>query len=276
MKTIKAPAVYSISLDEIIFAHKNKDYGAYLLRSHYARNMSVALLLSVSIFTIFSISSIVINHVKQDETRATRVPRTITLEVFSSPKNNQQEIGRPAGIINHVSKPMVRFVAPKIVDYNPADDKLIPTVDQLINVIPGLENRDGDVNGIDLVIPPDAVIERVNSDIVGGAVKDEPITFAEVMPGYPGGESELLSFISHNVRYPEIAAKAGVEGKVMVQFIVEKDGSLNNVEVVKSIGAGCDDEAIRVCKLMNRWNPGLQNGKAVRVRMVIPFLFKLQ
>lgn len=106
--------------------------------------------------------------------------------------------------------------------------------------------------------------------------QEEPYTMVDEMPTYPKGPDELLRFISSNVVYPQVAKKAGIQGKVMISFIIEKDGSMSNIKVEKGIGSGCDEEAVRVTKLMGKWNPGKLHGKPVRVRMVLPYKFKLQ
>jgi protein TonB len=95
------------------------------------------------------------------------------------------------------------------------------------------------------------------------------------MPSYPGGIEELLSFIRKSIIYPEIARRAGVEGKVLIGFVVERDGSITEIKIIKGIGAGCDEEAVHVLELAGKWIPGKQNGKAVRVSMVMPFDFRL-
>ncbi len=97
----------------------------------------------------------------------------------------------------------------------------------------------------------------------------------EQMPEYPGGMQELMKFLSMNVRYPEAAHKAGVQGRVIVKFIVETDGSLSNVKVVKKVSDDLDGEAIRVVSTMPKWKPGMQNGTAVRVNYTIPITFRL-
>lgn len=94
-------------------------------------------------------------------------------------------------------------------------------------------------------------------------------------PSFPGGIQEFSKFLQENLKYPSEAKKAGIEGRVFVGFIVEKDGSLSNVEVKRGIGAGCDEEAIRVMKLSPNWIPGKQNGKEVRVSYIIPIFFRL-
>ena len=100
-------------------------------------------------------------------------------------------------------------------------------------------------------------------------------TKVENQPTYPGGDEARIEFMIKNIKYPEQAKKNGVQGKVFVTFIVEKDGSLSNVKVMRGIGAGCDEEAVRVIKLMPKWTPGLEKGKPVKVQFVLPIQFTL-
>jgi protein TonB len=96
------------------------------------------------------------------------------------------------------------------------------------------------------------------------------------MPTFPGGDEALYSFVGKQIVYPEIAKRAGVEGKLYIQFVVRTDGKVSDVTVQKGIGAGCDEEAVRVVRSMPNWKPGRQNGHPVNVRISIPIVFKLQ
>ena len=98
----------------------------------------------------------------------------------------------------------------------------------------------------------------------------------EQMPSFPGGMGALMSWLSQNMKYPPIAAENGVQGRVIVQFVVEKDGSITDVHVAKSVDPSLDKEAARVVKAMPHWIPGKQNGSAVRVKYTVPVTFKLQ
>lgn|SRR5574344_750397 len=98
----------------------------------------------------------------------------------------------------------------------------------------------------------------------------------EQMPTFPGGQAELLSFIGKNLKYPTIAQENGTQGRVICQFIVGKDGTVRDVQVVKSLDPYCDKEAIRVIRSMPRWIPGKQNGKPVTVKYTVPITFRLQ
>jgi protein TonB len=95
------------------------------------------------------------------------------------------------------------------------------------------------------------------------------------LPEYPGGMDSLWKFILENIVYPEVARQAGIEGKVVISFVVEKDGSLSSFEVVKKVHPLLNEEALRVVKLMPNWEPGKLNGKAVKVRFQLPIEFKL-
>ena len=95
------------------------------------------------------------------------------------------------------------------------------------------------------------------------------------MPEFPGGEDEMMKFVQDNVVYPQQAKDAGVEGRVFVNFIVETDGSVSDVKVLRGIGHGCDEAAVEVVQSMPKWKPGFQNGEAVRVRYMLPVSFQL-
>ena len=98
----------------------------------------------------------------------------------------------------------------------------------------------------------------------------------EQMPSFPGGPQALLQYLNSNVKYPVVAQENGVQGRVVISFVVEKDGSVTDVQVAKSVDPSLDKEAQRVVKSMPHWIPGKQNGSAVRVKYVVPVSFKLQ
>jgi periplasmic protein TonB len=104
---------------------------------------------------------------------------------------------------------------------------------------------------------------------------DEIFTIVEDQPTPAGGMQAFYKYVSDNLKYPAQARRMGIEGKVFVQFVVDRDGKLNEVQAVKGIGAGCDEEAVRVIQGAPKWNPGKQRGRPVRVRMILPITFKL-
>ena len=97
----------------------------------------------------------------------------------------------------------------------------------------------------------------------------------EVMPQFPGGQIAMLKYIMKNIKYPKQIMEEGIQGRVTVSFIVEKDGRVSNVRLLRSVQSALDKEAIRVVKSMPKWTPGKQNGKPVRVRFNLPVMFKL-
>lgn len=104
---------------------------------------------------------------------------------------------------------------------------------------------------------------------------DTVYQIVEEMPKFPGGEKALMDYVSNNVKYPEEAKNKNIAGRVFVSFVVEKDGSIGEVKVLRGIGGGCDEEAVRVIKEMPKWKPGMQKGKPVRVNYMMPIFFKL-
>jgi len=107
-------------------------------------------------------------------------------------------------------------------------------------------------------------------------VEVEIVDFAEVMPAYPGGTAALNSFLAKNIKYPSISQENQMQGRVIVQFVVDKDGTITNAQVVKGVDPHCDKEALRVINLMPKWSPGKQSGRLVRVKYTVPVVFRLQ
>lgn len=107
--------------------------------------------------------------------------------------------------------------------------------------------------------------------------KDQAVfTLVEVMPEFPGGETALNKFMKDNLHYPKKAMESGITGKVIVSFLVDENGNIRNVKVLKGIGGGCDEEAIRLIKMMPAWKPGKMGGKPVKVSMSLPVKFSLR
>lgn len=100
-------------------------------------------------------------------------------------------------------------------------------------------------------------------------------TVVESMPDFPGGDAARIKYLNENIKYPQMARESGIQGRVFVTFVVEKDGAVTDVRVLRGIGGGCDEEAIRVIKNMPKWDAGKQRGKPVRVQFNMPILFKL-
>ena len=105
--------------------------------------------------------------------------------------------------------------------------------------------------------------------------KEEPFEVVEVMPSFPGGMTALMEFIGNNLKYPKDAEKNKIEGRVLVQFIVEADGKITSAKVLRALYPSIDAEALRVVNAMPKWTPGYQKGKPVRVQFTLPLSFKL-
>ncbi|MGE4540443.1 MAG: energy transducer TonB [Bacteroidales bacterium] len=121
---------------------------------------------------------------------------------------------------------------------------------------------------IEVYVPPVMEEEEV--------VEAEIFTVVESMPEFPGGPAKMMEYIAKNIKYPAMARESGIQGRVFVNFVVEPDGSVSNVKVLRGIGGGCDEEAVRVVEAMPKWTPGRQRGKAVRVSFNLPVRFTLQ
>ena len=145
-----------------------------------------------------------------------------------------------------------------------------------------LEIVEDDVEVEDIEINAEVDQTEVLEEYVPVEVEEEEVsetevfTIVEEMPAYPGSDQKLYEYLGKNIKYPQIARESGIQGRVFVNFVVEPDGSVSNVKVMRGIGGGCDEEAIRVIKSMPKWKPGKQRGKAVRVTYTIPVVFKLQ
>lgn len=104
---------------------------------------------------------------------------------------------------------------------------------------------------------------------------ESPLDFAQIAPDFIGGQAALMKFLSENMRYPQVDIEMGNEGRVICTFVVEKDGSITDVKVVRGVSPNLDKEAVRVISEMPNWKPGFQNGKTVRVRFTLPVHFKI-
>ena len=145
-----------------------------------------------------------------------------------------------------------------------------------------LEIVQDDVEVEDIEINAEVDQQEVIEEYVPVEVEEEDVQEQEIfqiveeMPSYPGGEPKLMEYVAKNIKYPQIARETGIQGRVFVGFVVEPDGSISNVKLLRGIGGGCDEEAMRVIKSLPKWKPGKQRGKPVRVSYQIPVFFKLQ
>ncbi len=127
----------------------------------------------------------------------------------------------------------------------------------------------------DLEIDEDTEIEFIE-EVEEEVVEEQIFSIVEEMPSFPGGDEALLKYLGKNIKYPAIAKDAGIQGTVYVTFVVDEKGDVKDVKVLRSIGGGTDEEAIRVVESMPRWKPGKQRGKAVKVQYNLPIRFTLR
>ena len=161
----------------------------------------------------------------------------------------------------------------------PPPEPEVPEVSTEVNVIENDAETDNELNTQmfqelekqeNIEITP-VVVEEEEED-----KEDEIFQVVEQEPAFPGGVEALYKFVQSNLKYPQLAKENNIEGRVFVQFVVEKDGSVSNVKAARDIGGGCGAEAVRVVKAMPKWAPGKQRGKAVRAAYTLPVVFKLQ
>ena len=120
------------------------------------------------------------------------------------------------------------------------------------------------------------LVEDLKQVVTEAPVEEEVFNMVEQAPQFPGGQAELMAYLSKNIHYPVIAQENGIQGSVVCQFVVGSDGSIRDIVVARSLDPSCDKEAVRVIQSMPKWIPGRQNGKAVSVRYTLPVRFRLQ
>ena len=150
-------------------------------------------------------------------------------------------------------------------DFNVVADN-VEIKDEFIPIDAG-DNEDSKMD--DYVPPVDEEPEQAKEE-------EPPFVSVEKMPEFPGGEDALYKYLSKNLKYPDIAKEQNLQGKVYVQFIVEKDGSISNPKAIRDIGGGCGEEAVRVVRGMPKWTPGKQRTQTVRVQYTLPVVFQLE
>ncbi len=150
-----------------------------------------------------------------------------------------------------------------------------PKPTTVIEIVDDEEDIEEELEVMDLEVDEDTDIEIM--EMPAEEVEEEEIfTIVEQMPEFPGGEAELFKYLGNNIKYPTMAQDAGIQGVVFVTFVVEKNGEVTGARVLRGIGGGCDEEALRVVKSMPKWKPGEQRGKKVKVQYNVPVRFTLR
>ena len=265
---------------DLVFDGKNQSYGAYQLRKDTGKRNLKAL---ITMFLIFAaIAAIVIAKVSIDNYIASRnaaIETDVELQSLAEKKEakvERKEEPQIEKIEVEKVKSSVAFTTPEIKkDEEVQEDQEMKSQDELASTntaigaftVEGNDEEAGEVLKAKEVIAepePPKVEETKVFDVV------------EEMPQFPGGQAALLEYLAKNIKYPVVAEENGIQGKVIVTFVVERDGSITDVKVVKSVDPSLDKEASRVVKSMPKWQPGKQNGSAVRVKYTVPVQFRLQ
>jgi protein TonB len=250
------------NLDEIIFERRNKAYGAYALRKGYSRNLIRAMVISFTIF-LMGVSIPLIASYMSDEKYVSEI-KEIGFKM-DGVKKEKIDVKLPDAP-KPVEKKAPAFRPPVVIS-NPDED-----TGDLSEMMDKTNNNFIDTNSRTIDIPDDGNKDKVIDD----DTELTKFTYVEEMPEFPGGDEARIKFLSENIKYPMSAREIGIQGKVYFTFTVEKDGSISEVKMLRGIGAGCDEEALRVLAMMPKWKPGRQNGKAVRVEFNMPISFILR
>jgi len=265
---------------ELVFAGRNQAYGAYKLRQGTGKRNVISIIAVVCLIIACQVGLTIKKAADAEAAKRAAMNQAVELSKLEQPKKaevKQKQVKvEPEKVVEQV-KSSIKFTAPVIKkdsEVKPEDE--LKTQDQIMETKTAIGSFDvkgnDDVNGEVLkakeVIaqpePPKHEEEAKVFDVV------------EQMPSFPGGPSALMEYLHDHVKYPVVAQENGVQGRVVVSFIVEKDGSITDVRVVRSVDPSLDREAARVVSSMPRWTPGKQNGSAVRVKYNVPVMFKLQ
>lgn len=259
------------TLDEIIFEHRNKAYGAYELRTHYTTNINRALFIGVGCFGLMLLTNFLFARQKEESQLIVVEHNPIKLPNELLPELEKPKEVEPPKV---EQKSTIAFVEPVVVEET-THESPPPSPDEMEGKIISNETIKG-TDSDEIAAAPPTEVKSVEKTIVELPEEDNTAFITvEVQPSFMGGNSEMYKFLSKNLKYPTAAQRANIQGKVFLSFIVEKDGSITDIETMKGIGFGCDEEAMRVVKLMPKWIAGKQNGRNVRVKFTIPVFFRL-
>jgi len=255
---------------ELVFVGKNKEYGAYELRNDSTKRHNRSMLF-VAIFAIVAFSLPKLIQMVKPNFKDKNVEVT-TLSTIKKAAEVKQDLKKPVSVEPPPAvKSSIKFTVPKIAkDEEVNDDEQIKTQEQLNQSTQAISIADvvgNDEKGQDIQDVKVAVTQ----------VEDEkPFDVVEQMPQFPGGEDDLIAYIGKNLRYPVIAQENGIQGRVVIRFVVSRTGEVEKAEVVRSLDSNCDKEALRVVRSLPKWIPGRQNGENVPVYYTLPITFRLQ
>lgn len=271
---------------DIIFEGKNKDFGAYELRKGSVKRHNRAMVAVVIIIIALAVLAFLVNTViKQMEARPEdQIEQQMAMMATEQVEEEEEEPEQqrveeekpqeiPQEVLNTVKATEIAIVADEEVkdEIKSAEDlKKDETRIGTADVDTGTDDDRGAAQEIKAEVPVEKPEPKPEPK------KEEIFKAVEQMPQFPGGDGALMSYISSHIRYPSAAAENGVQGRVVVQFVVTKTGSIGQVKVVRSKDPDLDREAVRVVKTLPKFVPGKMNGQAVNVWYTLPIQFKLQ
>lgn len=247
--------------DDIVFEIRNKEYGAYMLRRRYNRNVAISMLIAIVIITASTIAPYLsARAMDENQKRAERLVE-ITMEDLDQP---DQTIAPPpppppppADVVQQV-----KYIPPVVVDsVKPEENMQLMTADEAQVEVQNSEVGDE--------------VQEIKEEVQEEDREPEPFIVVEEMPVPPGGASGLLKYIADNLEYPQIAQENNIGGKVIVRFCVTSKGGVDQVSVIKGVDPALDAEAIRVVKTIPAFKPGKQGGKPVPVWFTVPIIFQI-
>ena len=272
---------------DLVFEGKNKDFGAYVIRTDSPKRHNKAVLWTIIgaiIFGLLAFGFVKANQYLEERRLAEQGEQEEVLIDMSQeaeePEEQQERLEQPKPeVLPEEVLKSVKVTELQIVE----DDKVkkedeIKTQDELKETETAFGQKDNEKGtedrNVTRTLKEEVVVEKKEEKPV--EKKEEIFKSVEQMPQFPGGEAALMKYLSSHINYPPMAAENNVQGRVVVQFVVDKTGKVGEVKVVRSVDKDLDKEAVRVCKSLPKFTPGRQNGQAVSVWYTLPVTFKLQ
>lgn len=263
---------------DLVFEGRNQAYGAYKLRKGTTKrniwSLIIVTLAAVLLFLGLQLQKMVEANKTVENTQAVELSSLEQKKKEAKVEKKEIIKTEPEKVVEKV-KSSVKFTAPVIKkdsEVKEEDEIKLEEVEKSNKAIGSFTVEGNDEVGGEVLKAKD----EIKAPEPPKHEENKIFTVVEQMPMYPGGDAALMQYLISNIHYPAVAAENGVQGRVVVGFVVERDGSITDVNVMRSVDPSLDREAVRVVKNMPRWTPGKQNGSAVRVKYQVPVTFRLQ
>ena len=265
---------------DLVFVGRNQSYGAYQLRKGTAKRNVWALIIvglaAALLYLGLQLQKMAEANKKVENTQAVALAKLNTEKKEAKVEKKEIIKQEPEKVVEQV-KSSVKFTAPiikKDSEVKEEDEIKLDEVQKSDKAVGAFTVEGNDeVGGAVLKAKEDIAAPEPPKHVVE---ETKIFTVVEQMPMYPGGDGALMGYLRDNIHYPTVAAENGVQGRVVVGFVVERDGSITDVKILRGVDPSLDREAMRVVKSMPKWTPGKQNGSAVRVKYQVPVSFRLQ